>query len=175
MFLGFGLQVEKYDIVLFNSSNDIWWAINSCIILFSGPIMCIQNWQMAEKLKPENKMNAHYIAGILFAIYMALVGSLGYFNFNGIMNILLVFVVLAVALTTSDAAIVGLQKIAGKKFGLTIALTTVLIWNLVSDLGIMELWTTMGNMRKWVAGACIIVAFGIELFRYQKKKSEVII
>lgn len=169
---GFVFNVECFDIVGLTNNSEISWALNSCIILFSGPIMCIQNWQMAELLKEEKKMKAHYLAGGLFAFYMALIGCLGWFQFNGIMNILLIIVVLCVALTTADASIVGLQKIAGKKIGAIIALVAVALWNFVSDLGVMGLWTTMGNMRKYVAGACILVAIG--LYFYQKRKKELI-
>ena len=167
---GFVFNVDKFNIVKVADNKEISWALNSCIILFSGPIMSIQNWQMAEKLKDENKMKAHYISGVLFALYMALVGFLGFFKFNGIMNLILILVVLCVALTTADAAIVGLQKIAGKKIGIAIALVAVALWNFVADMGVMGLWTTMGNMRKYVAGACIVVAISIEIYQKIKKK-----
>lgn len=170
---GLVFNVDKFNIVGVVEQKEISWALNSCIILFSGPIMSIQNWQMAEKLKEENKMKSHYIAGGLFAIYMALVGILGYFQFNGIMNIILVFVVLAVALSTADAAIVGLQKIAGKKIGMIIALIAVAFWNFVADMGVMGLWTTMGNMRKYVAAACIIIAIAMHIVKKVKQGKEV--
>lgn len=174
LILGFVFQVERYSLVSVVNKKEISWALNSCIILFSGPIMCIQNWQMAEKLKAENKMKAHYTAGLLFALYMAFVGCLGYFHFNGIMNIILVLVVLCVSLSTADAAIVGLQKIAGKKNGVIIALIAIALWNFVSSMGVMELWTTMGNMRKYVAGACIIVAIGMYFYQKRKNREKVI-
>ena len=80
--LGFATNVERHTIVNFTDKSQISWALNSCLILFSGPVMCIQNWQMAEKLKSENKMKAHYLAGVLFAIYMAFVGVLANFKFT---------------------------------------------------------------------------------------------
>lgn len=174
LILGFVFRVERYSLVSVVNQKEISWALNSCIILFSGPIMCIQNWQMAEKLKAENKMKAHYTAGLLFALYMAFVGCLGYFHFNGIMNIILVLVVLCVSLSTADAAIVGLQKIAGKKIGVIIALIAIALWNFVSSMGVMGLWTTMGNMRKYVAGACIIVAIGTYFYQKRKNREKVI-
>lgn len=174
LILGLVFQVERYSLVSVVNQKEISWALNSCIILFSGPIMCIQNWQMAEKLKAENKMKAHYTAGLLFALYMAFVGCLGYFHFNGIMNIILVLVVLCVSLSTADAAIVGLQKIAGKKIGVIIALIAIALWNFVSSMGVMGLWTTMGNMRKYVAGACIIVAIGMYFYQKRKNREKVI-
>ena len=47
------------------------------------------NWRKLRK--KENKMKAHYIAGGLFALYMAFIGVLANFKFNGIMNIILMF------------------------------------------------------------------------------------
>lgn len=168
--VGITSNVQMNNIVSCSDESQIGWALNSCLILFSGPIMCIQNWQMAEKLKKENKMKAHYLAGALFALYMAFVGVLSYFKFSGTMNMILVFVVLTVALSTADAAIVGIQKIANKKWGTAISLTAIACWNWVIPMGVMGLWTTMGNMRKYVAAACIIIGFVI--YFVKKKKNE---
>ena len=168
---GFAGNVETYNIAKYTNQSEIFWALNSCLILFSGPIMCIQNWQMAEILKKENKMKAHYLAGVLFAIYMTFIGILANFKFNGIMNIILIFVVLCVALSTADAAIVGIQKIANKKWGTIISLLAIAVWNWVIPMGVMGLWTTMGNMRKYVAGACIIVAVVMYFIQKKNKKN----
>lgn len=170
--LGFATNVERHTIVNFTDKSQISWALNSCLILFSGPVMCIQNWQMAEKLKSENKMKAHYLAGVLFVIYMAFVGVLANFKFTGIMNIILILVVLCVALSTADAAIVGIQKIANKKCGTVISLLAIASWNWVIPMGVMGLWTTMGNMRKYVAAVCIIVAVTIYFINKNKKENE---
>ncbi len=170
--LGFATNVERHAIVNFNDKSQISWALNSCLILFSGPVMCIQNWQMAEKLKSENKMKAHYLAGVLFAIYMAFVGVLANFKFTGIMNIILILVVLCVALSTADAAIVGIQKIANKKWGTAISLLAIASWNWVIPMGVMGLWTTMGNMRKYVAAVCIIVAVAMYFINKNKKENK---
>lgn len=168
---GFVGNVETYNIENYTNQSEIFWALNSCLILFSGPIMCIQNWQMAEKLKKEKKMKAHYLAGVLFAIYMTFIGILANFKFNGIMNIILIFVVLCVALSTADAAIVGIQKIANKKWGTIISLLAIAVWNWVIPMGVMGLWTTMGNMRKYVAGVCIIIAVVMYFIQKKSKKN----
>ena len=165
-------NVETFNIVNYTDKSEISWALNSCIILFSGPIMSLQNWQMAEKLRRENKMKAHYLAGVLFAIYMLFVGILANFKFNGIMNMLLVFVVLCVALSTADSAIVGIQKVLKKKWGTIVSLIAIACWNWVIPMGVMGLWTTMGNMRKYVAGACIIVAIAMYYIQKRKKISK---
>lgn len=152
-------DIELYNIKYLNNKSEILWALNSCFILFSGPFMSLQNWQMAEKLKMENKMSSHYIAGLLFSLYMILVAVLAHFKFDGVMNILLVLVVICVAFSTADAAIVGMQKLSGKKIGTLISIVSIIAWLFVIPLGVMGLWTTMGNMRKYVVLICIIASF----------------
>lgn len=170
--LGVITKVETYQITNYTSKSELLWSLNSCLILFSGPIMSLQNWQMAEKLKKENKMEAHYYAGILFAIYMIFIGILANFRFSGIMNLILILVVLCVALTTADAAIVGIQKTTSKKWGTIISIISIIAWNLVIPMGVMGLWTTMGNMRKYVVAICILVAIAMEMIEKGKRNSK---
>ena len=172
MIIGLIGHVDTYNIVNYTDKSQISWALNSCLILFSGPIMCIQNWQMAEKLREEQKMEAHYLAGILFAFYMLFVGILANFKFNGIMNIILILVVLCVAISTADAAIVGIQKIVNKKWGTIISLIAIASWNWVIPMGVMGLWTTMGNMRKYVAALCIIISIILYFIHKNSKTNE---
>ena len=168
MFYAVVQQKDRYEILMLGQSEDVKWALNSCFILFSGPIMSIQNWQFAKKLQTENKMSAHYISGILFAVYMAFVGILSGFDFDGFMKFILIFVVIAIALTTGDGAIVGLQEIAGRKVGLLLAAIASVMWPFVIPMGVMGLWTTMGNMRKYVAAACILIAIILSVNRRKK-------
>lgn len=172
MIYGLTNHVNTYDIKFLTNKSEIMWAINSCFILFSGPFMCLQNWQMAEKLELEKKMSAHYIAGALFALYMVLVGILAYFKFDGVMNVLLVLVVLCVAFSTADAAIVGMQKMSGKKIGTILAFISIIAWLFVIPMGVMGLWTTMGNMRKYVVLVCIIISITLYFINKYKKKEK---
>ena len=114
-------------------------------------------------------------SGVLFAIYMIFIGILAYFKFSGIMNLILILVVLCVALTTADAAIVGIQKTTSKKWGTIISLFSIMAWNLVIPMGVMGLWTTMGNMRKYVVAICIVVAITMEIIEKKKKKNKEVV
>lgn len=51
--------------------------------------------------------------------------------------------------------------------GTVISLLAIASWNWVIPMGVMGLWTTMGNMRKYVATICIIVA--VSMYFIQKK------
>lgn len=150
---------ERHSLVLFSNQDDLAWAFNSSLILFAGPFMNIQNWQMAEKLHKENVLEiSHVLAGVFFAIYMILVALLSMFHFTKLMGMVQVIAILCITCTTIDASIVGMQKIAGEKVGLLIAVVTIVCWQKFISLGVLELWTIMGNWRKDVAIACIIVA-----------------
>lgn len=160
---GFAFGVEHNEILSFANKNDIKWAFSTWPILLCGPIMNIQNWQMAEKLNSEQKMNAHIYAGIIFAVYMIFVFVLSFFKLNTIMTLVLVPVIMCITLSTIDASIVGMQKIGGKKIGLALSLFTICFWPFLQKFGVLELWTFMGNARKYVATFCIFVSIIISI------------
>jgi hypothetical protein len=60
-----------------------------------------------------------------------------------------------------------MQKIGGRKIGLIIALITIFCWRFFISMGVLNLWTFMGNIRKHVAGICIIVAL---IWQFVEKK-----
>lgn len=157
------------DIPLVNSGEDISWALYTCIVLFSGPIMDIQNWQLARKVYAEKRMKSYYLAGILFAVYMVLVYVLSYLQFNRVMDVIMVLVIVCVATSTINNAIVGVQEIAGRKVGFVIAGLCIVLWQVVIPLGVMGLWLTMGTARIYVSIACIAVAL---IMSYKQKNGK---
>lgn len=159
LIIGVFSGTERYNLVLFNNKDDLAWALNSSLILFAGPFMNIQNWQMAEKIHKEKVLEiSHVLAGIFFAVYMIMVALLSMFHFTKLMGLVQVIAILCITCTTIDASIVGMQKIAGEKVGLIIAVVTIVFWQKFISLGVLELWTIMGNWRKYVAIVCVIVA-----------------
>ena len=56
-----------------------------------------------------------------------------------------------------------------KKWGTVISLIAMICWIFVIPMGVMNLWTTMGNMRKYVVGACIIVSVSLYIMQNRKK------
>lgn len=166
--VGFGLKAEKNELVMYVDSSGIMWALNSCLILFAGPFMNIQNWQMAEKLNNEKCLEkCHFLAGLFFGIYMLLVLILSVFKFSNIMLIIQIAAIMCIACTTIDASIVGMQKIGGRKLGLIFALVTILCWRFFISMGVLRLWTFMGNIRKYVAGICVLAAL---IWQYSEKR-----
>ena len=167
--IGFASGSGFNEIIAVNSNEDISWALYTCIVLFSGPLMDIQNWQLARKVYAEKRMKSYYVAGILFAVYMALVYLLSYMQFNRVMDIILVLVIICVATSTINNAIVGVQEIAGRKVGFVIAGVCIASWQIVIPLGVMGLWLTMGTARIYVSIICIIVALAWS-YRQHKNK-----
>lgn len=166
--IGFASGNGFQNIPLVKSSEDISWALYTCIVLFSGPLMDIQNWQLARKVYEEKRMKSYYLAGILFAIYMALVFVLAYLQFNRAMDIIMVLAIICVATSTINNAIVGVQEIAGRKVGFAIAGICIASWQIVIPMGVMGLWLTMGTARIYVSIACIIA--GLIWHHLEKKK-----
>lgn len=166
-------KVQCTEIVALSNNNDLKWAFSTWPILICGPIMNIQNWQMAEKLNSEKKMKAHTYAGIIFAVYMLLVFGLSFFKFDHIMNLVLVPIIMCITLSTIDASVVGMQKIAGEKVGAVLSVATVGFWPFLQRFGVLELWTFMGNARKYVALICIVVAIIITINERRGTKNEI--
>lgn len=168
--IGFASGSGFQNIPMLNSQDDINWALYTCIVLFSGPLMDIQNWQLARKVYAENRMHSYALAGVLFAIYMVLVYVLAYLQFNRVMDVIMVIVITCVATSTINNAIVGVQEIAGRKVGFAIAAACIASWQIVIPMGVMGLWLTMGTARIYVSIACIAVA--LLCSRMEKKKAK---
>lgn len=163
-----------YELVSYGLKSDLSWAWNTVPILFAGPIMNIQNWQMAHKLKDEGLLKrSHVVAGIFFGIYMVIVFLLAHYKFDSVLYMIQIAAILCITITTMDAAIVGMQRIAGAKIGLIIAMVTICVWRFVIPMGVLDLWTFMGNRRKEVAIVCIVVALGkygyVDVFKWRKR------
>ena len=135
--------------------------------------MNIQNWQMADKLNEEKCIErSHVLAGVFFGIYMLFVFALSFFKFSNVMLIIQIVAIMCITCTTIDASIVGMQKIGGRKIGFAIALITVVCWQFFISMGVLDLWTFMGNIRKYVAAGCIVIALIWQFCEKRGKKSE---
>ena len=137
-----------------SSLSDIAWGVWSACILFAGPIGDIQHYQRAEVA---GKANSYSMAAGLFAIYMGLVLTMSFFEFNFFMNSLLILAVVFVTSSTIDSIAVALHEIANKKVGTAVALFVCFFWGLFASMGIIDLWSKAGVFR--VVFALLIVVF----------------
>lgn len=135
--------------------SDVLWSVWSAVILMSGPIGDVQHWQRAET---SGKGKAYTWASLFFALYMGLVLTMSMFQFNALMNVILLIAVLGVTSSTIDSIAVALHEVANKKIGTCVALFICVFWGIFAKMGIIELWSKAGVFRVAFALMVLFVA-----------------
>ena len=156
---------SNYEPVAFSSSttSDITWGIWSACILLSGIMTDIQHWQRAEV---NNKGYAFECASIFFACYLGIILLLSAYQFNHLLNILLLIAVIGVTTSTIDSIAVALHRDFGKKWGTLISLSICIGYGLLLKLSVLNLWSYFGVIR--VALAVYILTW---CFKYNEHNS----
>lgn len=130
-----------------NTSN-VTWALWSACILLSGIMTDIQHWQRAEA---NGKRYAFEVATVFFACYMALVFFLSKYQFNDVLNLLLLLAVVGVTTSTIDSIAVALHKDFGRNKGTLVGLLICLGYPLLVELSVLNLWSYFGTIRVGLA------------------------
>lgn len=154
--------------IVWSGVGQIKWALWAGVLLLGGPFVDLQNVQRARIVYGEGRKKAYTTAFWLFLAYQALIFGMSVFNFNFIMNLLLVLAVFFLATSTMDSDVVALHEIKGKKFGVFLGLLTVAMWQFVKVIGFFNLWQIIANARIWVA--LIVVVMTIYLTSIDRKK-----
>lgn len=131
-----------------SSFEDISWGIWSACILLSGIMTDIQHWQRA---KVNKQGYAFEWASLFFGFYLLLVFFLSKYEFNSLLNLLLLFVVIFVTTSTIDSIAVALHKDFGKRNGTLISLCICLSYGLLLNLSVLSLWSYFGVIRVGLA------------------------
>lgn len=141
-----GAEVSTH---IINSDGGVLWALWSACILLTSPFGDVQMWQRA-------RVNPHgfWWASGFFGLYMALIFVMSHFEFNGIMNIMLLIACLAVTTSTVDSIAVAMHEVSNKHVGTLLAVFLCLFWGVFKEIGIVELWSTLGIYR---VGFCVTV------------------
>lgn len=126
------------------SGSNVLWGVWSGLILFAGPIGDIQHWQRAES---DSSRKGYYLGAVLFGLYMLEVLGMAVFQFNPLMNAVLLVAVLCVATSTIDSIAVALHELGNKKIGTAAALFICLFWGLFVNMGMIQLWSSFGVIR----------------------------
>lgn len=145
-----------------STTSDALWGVWSACILFAGPIGDLQHYQRAERA---GKGHAYTIAGGVFAVYMLLVLAMSFFQFNWIMNALLIVAVICVTSSTIDSIAVALHELVNKQVGTAVGVFVCFFWGAFAQMGVVELWSKAGVFR--VAFALIIL---VTAFRMVKRR-----
>lgn len=136
---------------IINSDGGVLWALWSACILLTSPFGDVQMWQRA-------RVNAggFWWASGFFGLYMVCIFIMSLFEFNAIMNALLLVACLAVTTSTVDSIAVAMHEVSNKKVGTALAAFLCLFWGVFKEMGIVELWSTIGIYR---VGFCVTVLF----------------
>ena len=151
---------------VWNTEGGVLWALWSACILLTSPFGDIQMWQRA---RYNNGRGFWYATGF-FCLYMALIFLMSYFQFNGLMNALLLVACLAVTTSTIDSIAVAMHEVSNKRVGTALAVFLCVFWGVFKEIGIVELWSTIGIYRVAFCVSVLIVA--IKLHRRGKKNED---
>lgn len=136
-----------------STSNDIFWGIWSAFILLSGPIGDVQHWQRAEVA---GNSKAYLYGAAFFSVYMLMILCMSFFEFNAVMNCILLIAVLCVTSSTIDSIAVAMHEIANKTVGTLVSIFICLFWGVFAEIGVLSLWSHAGIYR---VGFAILILF----------------
>ena len=147
-----GVEINTHPI---NSSGGVLWALWSACILLTSPFGDIQMWQRA---KVDGGKGFLWATGF-FGFYMILIFIMSLFQFNTAMNLLLLIAALAVTTSTIDSIAVAMHEVSNKRVGTALAVFICVFWGVFKEMGIVELWSTIGIYR--VAFCATVLIFAI--------------
>ena len=147
-----------------SSTSDILWGVWSACILLSGPVGDVQHWQRAEAAGTGSR--AYFYGALFFGIYMALILAMACFEFNSLMNGILLVAVLCVTSSTIDSIAVAMHEISSRVSGTAVSLFICLFWGVFAHFGVLSLWSHAGIYR--VLFALVILAMA--WYEYRKKR-----
>jgi hypothetical protein len=134
--------------LIHSDSSSLLWGVWSACILLSGIMTDIQHWQRAEV---NGNGHAFEFASFFFALYLILVFLLSIYNFDGVLNVLLLLAVLGVTTSTIDSIAVALHRSFGRKLGTCIGLSICVGYSWLLHLSVLELWSYFGIIRVGLA------------------------
>lgn len=149
---------------IINSDGGVLWALWSACILLTSPFGDVQMWQRARV----NSGGFWWATGF-FGLYMVLIFIMSLFEFNGIMTALLLVACLAVTTSTVDSIAVAMHEVSNKRVGTPLAVFLCLFWGVFKEMGIVELWSTIGVYR---VAFCVTVLFFAIKGAMKRERSE---
>lgn len=148
--VGFGSGAEVSTHII-NSDGGVLWALWSACILLTSPFGDVQMWQRARV-----NSGGFWWASLFFGLYMVCIFIMSMLEFNGIMTALLLVACLAVTTSTIDSIAVAMHEVSNKNVGTALAGFLCLFWGVFKEIGIVELWSTIGIYR---VVFCVTVLF----------------
>ena len=137
-----------------SDGSDITWAVWSALVLLAGPIGDVQHWQRAES---DNTGKGYYAGAVFFFMYMCLIYAMAHFEFNGLMNMILLITVLCITTSTIDSIAVAMHEMGNKKIGTIVCMAICVGWGLLASIGMVQLWSSFGVIRVVFAVGILIL------------------
>jgi hypothetical protein len=159
-----GADIQRH---FLNSEGGVLWALWSACILLTSPFGDIQMWQRA---KVSHNVRPFVYASCFFAAYMSLIFVMSFFVFSPAMRMMLLLACLAVTTSTIDSIAVAMHEVSSKRAGTALAAFLCLFWGVFKQIGIIELWSTIGVYR--VAFCVGVLAWAIWLQRGKFKRED---
>ena len=118
-------------------------------------------WRYSDVQRAQVNDKGFWYATGFFGLYMALIFVMSIFEFNALMNTLLLIACLAVTTSTIDSIAVTMHEVSNKKTGTALAVFLCIFWGVFKEIGIVELWSTIGIYRVAFCGGVLLAALKI--------------
>jgi hypothetical protein len=158
---------EATPIPMLNEGGHIRWALFGAASLMCGGFIDLQQWQRAKVAIAEKRTGAFWVAGIMFATYMVLIGLMASVQFTFWLSLVLLIVALLVTTDTLISVGAAMQEVGGNKMGAVFGIIAVVGWHFVYEYGIINLWNGYATFRLVIV--TIMIATVI-IWTYAEKK-----
>lgn len=104
-------------------------------------------------------------SGLFFGVYMLFVLALAFVNFPPELNFIKAVLLSLVAISSLSTFIFSVYVVFGRKLGLIIDVTAILLWSKFIDMGVMGVWQLVASIRSYLVGAMILAAIFLMIRR----------
>lgn len=152
----------------------IWKAI----LLLPGPFtypyffeILNYNDKNEDGTRAVNVKKAFTLGGIFFGIYMSIIFALAWTQFTPALNVIKAFLITLIGASTLSSSMYSIYIAFGKKVGLAINASLIVLWAVLIPLGVMGMWTLMASVRIYFVAGAILFALVWNAVEKRKKVS----
>ncbi len=143
-------------------------GFHKAALLLSGPFIYVYYYSLldyndsnSDATQKVDMQRAFTLGGLFFGAYMVFAFSLAYVDFPPALSLMKAALISLIAISTLSTFIFSIYLVFGRKIGLIVDAAAISTWGLVSELGVMGIWTIGATVRSYLAVAFILVAIGI--------------
>ena len=147
--------------------NQISIGIKNCILLIPGAFLYPYYYELLkynnknyDGVKKINIEKSFIYGGLAFGIYLIFIFLMAFAKFGVFANIVKAILVTLIALSSLSSFLYSIYLTFGKKLGIIINVSTVILWQFLIPLGVMGAWTLMASIRIYIVVGAIIFAYG---------------